>query len=145
MDDLINRQVAIQGVRELFSMGDCYCDEQSIVGMLNSLLSAQPEQHYEEWCDSCKEYDQEKHSCPRWNKVIRSTVEELKSAQPERKKGKWVEHHEPYTWMGYTYWTCSECGFGEENENKIKFNFCPNCGADMRGEQNEYRHNKYQS
>lgn len=42
-----------------------------------------PEPHYDEWCDSCKEYDKEKHSCPRWNKVIKSTVEELKFAQPE--------------------------------------------------------------
>lgn len=42
-----------------------------------------PEPHYDEWCDSCKEYDKEKHSCPRWNKVIKNTVDELKSAQPE--------------------------------------------------------------
>ena len=51
--------------------------------------------------------------------------------QPERKKGKWVEHHEPFTWMGYTYWTCSECNFGEKEENKTRSNFCPHCGAEM--------------
>lgn len=39
MSDLIDRKIAVQGVRELFSMGDCYCDELSIVGMLNSLPS----------------------------------------------------------------------------------------------------------
>lgn len=39
MNDLINRKEAIQGVRELFSMGDCYCDELSIIGMLNGLES----------------------------------------------------------------------------------------------------------
>ena len=44
MSDLINRKIAVQGVRELFSMGDCYCDESSIVGMLNSLPSVEPEQ-----------------------------------------------------------------------------------------------------
>ena len=29
-----------------------------------------------EWCTDCKEYDQENHRCPRWNNVIRSTIEE---------------------------------------------------------------------
>ena len=31
-----------------------------------------------EWCDTCKEYDQENHCCHRWTKVIRNTVEEMK-------------------------------------------------------------------
>ena len=30
-----------------------------------------------EWCTGCKEYDHEKHCCPRFNNVIRETVEEL--------------------------------------------------------------------
>ena len=30
------------------------------------------------WCTDCKEYDQEKHCCHRWSKVIRDTVEEMK-------------------------------------------------------------------
>ena len=55
--------------------------------------------------------------------------------ESERKKGKWIEHHKPYTWMGYAYWTCSECGFGDD-DNKIRSNFCPNCGADMGGDKN---------
>lgn len=53
-----------------------------------------PEPHYDEWCDSCKEYDKEKHSCPRWNKVIKNTVDELKSAQPEIIQCKDCKHSE---------------------------------------------------
>lgn len=45
------------------------------------LPSAQPEPNYDEWCTDCKEYDQEQHCCPRWNRVIRQT---LKDAQPEQ-------------------------------------------------------------
>ena len=30
------------------------------------------------WCTDCKEYDQEKHCCHRWSRVIRDTVEEVK-------------------------------------------------------------------
>lgn len=33
-----------------------------------------------EWCNGCKEYDNERHCCPRWNKAIRETVEENKAA-----------------------------------------------------------------
>ena len=36
----IDRMLAINEVRELFSMGDCYCDELGIVGMLNGLPPA---------------------------------------------------------------------------------------------------------
>ena len=31
-----------------------------------------------EWCDGCKEYDQEKHCCHRFSKVIRQAFEEMK-------------------------------------------------------------------
>ena len=31
-----------------------------------------------EWCTDCKEYDQEKHCCHRYSKVIRQTVAEMK-------------------------------------------------------------------
>lgn len=53
-------------------------------------------------------------------------------AEPVR-HGKWIEHHKPYTWMGYTYWSCSECGFecGYEKDITIRTNYCPDCGAKM--------------
>ena len=36
----------------------------------------------DEWCTDCKEYDTDKHSCPRFNRVIRSA---LQDAEP-----KWI-------------------------------------------------------
>lgn len=36
------------------------------------------------WCTDCREYNQEKHCCPRWSKVIRNTVEEMKQEYIER-------------------------------------------------------------
>lgn len=30
------------------------------------------------WCTDCREYNQEKHCCYRYSKVIRNTVEEMK-------------------------------------------------------------------
>ena len=45
---------------------------------LKKSVSAERKTEEFEWCHDCKEYDQEKHYCPRWTKVIRNTVEELK-------------------------------------------------------------------
>lgn len=42
MSDSISRQAATEGVKELFALGGCYCDEYAVVGMLNSLPSAEP-------------------------------------------------------------------------------------------------------
>lgn len=55
-------------------------------------------------------------------------VEGMPDAQPERKKGKWVSNDiDPEAWN-----FCSACG-----EQAIDlYDYCPNCGADMRGEQN---------
>ena len=40
MSDYIRREDAVEQVKELFEMGDCYCDCHSIGGMLNMLPSA---------------------------------------------------------------------------------------------------------
>lgn len=43
---------------------------------LSKLPSAQPA--LDEWCTDCKEYDHEQHCCPRWNRVIRTTLNDMK-------------------------------------------------------------------
>jgi hypothetical protein len=63
----------------------------------------------------------------------------IPSAQPERKRGKWIYSEDEYGVDGYH---CDKCGFFVPWDYVHKFinyiedyNFCPNCGADMRGEQ----------
>lgn len=52
----------------------------------------------------------------------------------ERKRGEWLEGLVIQTDISALYdYTCSECGIVSSRES----NFCPNCGADMRGEQHE--------
>ena len=67
-----------------------------------------------------------------YEKGHRDGYAEAVDVEPIR-HGKWIEHHEPYTWMGYTYWSCSECGFecGYEKDITIRTKYCPNCGARM--------------
>ena len=67
------------------------------------------------------------------------TFEEIESAptiEPERKKGKWI-------WLSSTYdrvpcemkFMCSECHHEVITHDSDPWErFCPNCGADMRGE-----------
>ena len=66
-------------------------------------------------------------------------IKDLPSAQPERNRGKWVYAEDEYGIDGYH---CNQCGFFVPWDYAHKFinyiedyHFCPNCGADMRGEQ----------
>lgn len=70
-----------------------------------------------------------------------TAMSNLPSAQPERKKGKWIDEGKivPLNEFGCTtgWCECSECGkwLVASDEYSIHGNYCPNCGADMRGEQ----------
>ena len=59
---------------------------------------------------------------------LQKCIEKMPSAQPEHKKGKWLRSGScifPYE--------CDQCG--DTNERATPF--CPNCGADMRGDSDE--------
>ena len=67
--------------------------------------------------------------------IARQEIMEL----PERKKGKW---YKPTGMMPPEYagrYRCSECdGFAMhdwKSHREVLTDFCPNCGADMKGEQ----------
>jgi len=38
----------------------------------------QQEKAFDEWCHDCKEYDKDRHCCPRFSRVIRGAVDEVK-------------------------------------------------------------------
>ena len=85
-----------------------------------------------------------------WDKTLAKTmIESLPSAQPERKKGRWipVDSYSAFggdeaTWMAHgnpvAFYYCSECkeqAYAGEDGESLLTDYCPNCGADMRGEQ----------
>ena len=51
-------------------------------------------------------------------------------ATMRNRHGEWIDFDDDYS-----VYDCSVCG--ERAPNDIKWNFCPNCGADMRGENND--------
>lgn len=71
---------------------------------------------------------------PTYNEnMLVNDINALPSAEPERKKGKWIYDTERVMGDGWTYnqYHCSECG--QQIIGAVR-NFCPYCGADMKGE-----------
>lgn len=69
---------------------------------------------------------------------IEYMLNSVPSAEPERKKGKWKEEKDA-AWSGGGCVRCSVCGYGYSfgaYHEPDEFDFCPNCGADMRGGEN---------
>ena len=121
MEQLISRQQAIDAladyihnVDKVYSTGKLSADDcrDAAQSVLTNLPSAEEESF--EWCDTCKEYDQEKHCCHRWTKVIRNTVEELKVVRC--KDCKYAEYIDDVQ----SLW-CTECGNGR---TVAPYDFC---------------------
>ena len=55
---------------------------------------------------------------------------------PERQQGEWkiIEHETQYL-MGI--YQCNLCSYKYTCPDEFARNFCPNCGADMRGDNND--------
>lgn len=69
--------------------------------------------------------------------AIHSAIEEL---EQEPRKGHWISHREHCemnnlrpSGLGSYFW-CSNCDCGIDSKNfaRVNYNYCPNCGADMK-------------
>ena len=51
---------------------------------------------------------------------------------PDRPQGEWIEVEEDWRHQ-IEFWKCSECEFAVSS----RYNFCPNCGCQMKGADDE--------
>ena len=116
MSDLISRQWLMECVNEGWIKFDTEKDENKFIHLVRDIA---PSAHggCDEWCTGCKEYDQQKHSCPRFCRVIRKTVEELKSEQPE---------------------TCEGCKHLGKWENEVEYGYSSPCTCCKRRAEDHY-------
>ena len=76
------------------------------------------------------EYHHAKGDLPHSAASIEAFNKAIEALRAERPKGKWIHHDERWD-------ICSNCGLGFRYLCLDGFNFCPYCGADMRGDVEE--------
>ena len=73
MSEVIYKYAAIKLIKKYFELIELNPD------LLVDAIASFPDcmSDVDEWCPDCKEYDNEKRCCPRFNRVISNTVKEL--------------------------------------------------------------------
>lgn len=154
MEDLISRQAAIDASCTCYDGVHCNHYPCKDVQAIMDLPSAQPEP-CEDAVSRRRLLSDLKELTAAWGKYpvmaeqIKGVeaaigyVETIPSVTPERKKGKWnAYYHGVNENPSFTY-SCNQCGYSAPyglyggSYSQKKWMFCPNCGADMRGDQNE--------
>ena len=157
--DTISRQDAISGVRELYSMGDCYCDEYSVVWMLNSLPSAQPDVpdtnvgdmiSRQAAINAINTWDKfgvdERSRVVRWHEGLEpyvhlrdvvAAIGNLPPAQPEIIRCKYCKHSEHWYWDKRRCFLWHETGIDVFEDGYCNY-AKRRADADMRGKQDDY-------
>lgn len=148
MSDLIDRQAAIDAVKAMEDTsgkgeiaGFYNMILEHVIDKLIALSSAQPEPCNDvisraDAIDVLAEFQESvENGTPCYAKA-RVEMKALPSVQLARKPGRWIPQNmnksiNMTSTLVYYYPKCSICG-GSANYT----DFCPNCGADMRGDQN---------
>lgn len=156
MDDTISRQDAIDAVIEWYG---CKPDDiEALEEIIKAMPSAQPErQHGRIFNEIVVEYPSintypEYEGKPYFSikytengqgligygtynpEVLSEYLKEyfMPSAQPERKKGKWINRSLNILYPEWERYTCSACG-----KHSYNYDFCPNCGSYNGGESDD--------
>ena len=131
---------------------DIFISKAAINDALDMAIAALEQQGEDnEWCHDCKEYDHNRNCCPRYNRVIRGAVDEIKqqgwipcserlpSAQPEQR---YTEEELRVFQHGISLSLLSKRSsqhwqYDEDTATEIKFleRLYEKVVADMRGEQ----------
>ena len=125
MSDLISRQMLLEYIHGE-PVGRLLCDKYNLDGLIKQFPSAQP--YTDEEVRRIQELEQ-----AQFEKMYELGYQAGRAAQPERKRGRWISYR-------CDMYECSECGYiytELTDRHKCGANYCPNCGEDMRGEQDD--------
>lgn len=145
--DTISRQQAIDALDKHIDTFDAIdtnylCGLRTAMSILKEMPSAQPETHDKRTeTHACDLISRQQAIDIVRNRVKRFTtacvlavteIEQLPPAQPERKKGKWINHRND---DGHNIADCDQCGNALQwfDGDEIP-RYCCMCGADMRGD-----------
>ena len=75
------------------------------------------------------EYARESENMRKRNAQLEVMLNAQKAISAERPRGEWIDENGTY------YANCSKCGYQmDTHQERGYFRYCPNCGSDMRGE-----------
>lgn len=143
MDDLISRQAAIDEIKALYEWHEVVTEDRAI-DHFKRLPSAQSErmklvQKAVNTIMNTSRSNSVKDKCFRnAARLVQNAIDgepqdfELIPDEPERKKGRWINHGQYADFFPHCEYRCSVCDH-PYLEIEIAYDFCPNCGADMRG------------
>ena len=122
MSDLISRKAAIDAMK---SISDSICEQQAI-DALCELPSAQPEHtnscYTNSWCIDCKEYDTENKCCPRYNRVIKQTLDDAYRHGETEAEARY--HAEIIACGDCKHWICHDRRCGYWNHGVKPLDYC---------------------
>ena len=119
---------SIEAIKQLLS-AESEINKQELIRTMNTgIIATNTEDVYScgmrngiRWCRALLEDDPPK-------------FEDASQYAEPRKKGEWELRTDER--FDIDYYKCSECGYEPYRKMDIS-NFCPNCGADMRGDKND--------
>lgn len=124
---IMTREEAIKQIKWYFEMDDGIAADDATKRAINMAINALGEQPRP--IDPTVEVDLASGVVPKGalNRVVNSPKVTI---HVDRPKGHWIFNPKDAIELMFTLPKCSECGL----ESSDCGNFCPNCGADMRGE-----------
>lgn len=138
MNDLIRREDIRTALKEnVIEMGgDDWCEPGVHCGDIDAIVNSVPSTDRPKKVVAQIIFDEEK-----LREIVKEAVERFKEEYEitDRPQGEWIEDYNGNGWNDYWDYTCSNCGKKYERADAVlyKANYCPNCGAQMKGADDE--------